>query len=142
MSTISVPVPITVCDCGHPPTPTAGIGTGYGRHSVTMRTMCYDCCTERDRQAFRNAKYGDPPIYAYVRDPSLKLPGVHPDDSRKIEIINWPGAVLGRGYITRATRGLGGPRHQVVATIEGRNWHGRWYPRAGDYTGLRLYKEQ
>ena len=142
MPTISVPVPVTVCDCGHPPTQTAGIGTGYARDSHG-KSMCYDCAAEAERREFRLAKFGDPPMFAYVHDYTLKNPGVSPLDSRKVEITSWPGSVLGRGYITARTHGgFGAPMHTVVATIEGRTWHGRYYPQAGDYVRLRLYKNQ
>lgn len=130
-----------VCDCGHPPTPTSGIGTGYAR-KLDDSTMCYDCAGEAERQRFRDAVYGDQ-VYAYVK-PMLDLsqPGTHPDDIRRIEIIDWPGHVLGSGYVGAPTWGLGGKVQYAVVTIEGRRWHGRYYRNAGDYIGLRLYKEQ
>lgn len=142
-ATISVPVPPTVCDCGHPPTvlPAGSIGTGYGR-ALDGKTFCYECGAERMRQHFRDAKYGDEPIVAYVNDYMLSQPGVHPNDSRDIEIIDWPGSVMGKGYITRASFGVGGRRHYVVVKIEGRVWHGKYYPQAHELVRLRLYKDQ
>ena len=133
---------ITVCDCGHPPTATEGIGTGYARHAITDATMCYDCAAEETRQEFRDAVYGDV-LYAYVvPDLDLSKPGTHPDDIRGISITTWPGAVLGRGRVTAPQYSLGSWVQYATVTIEGRRWHGRYYRRAGDYIGLRLYKTQ
>ena len=142
-TTISVSVPVVVCDCGHPPTPNSGIGTGYAQSSSTGKTMCYDCASEAERQEYRDAKYGDPPLLAYVRDYTLRENGVSPLDERKVELITWPGGLLGKGFVTKRTSGgFGSVMHTVVATIEGRTWYGRYYPHAGDYTRLRLYKDQ
>lgn len=142
MSTISVPVPVIVCDCGHPPTQTTGIGTGYARRVEDDKTLCYDCAAEEQRQEFRDAKFGDA-LVAYVNDYTLRENGVNPNDSRKIEITTWPGGVLGRGYLTPAShQPVGGRMHGAVVTIEGRTWHGRYYPHAQDCITLRLYKNQ
>lgn len=133
---------ITTCDCGHPPTVTEGVGTGYARAADSDRTMCYDCAAEAQRQDFRDAVYGDV-LYAYVKpDLDLSQPGTHPDDIRGISITVWSGAVLGRGRVGEPQWNLGSWVQFATVTIEGRQWHGRYYRRAGDYIGLRLYKEQ
>jgi hypothetical protein len=132
---------ITVCDCGHPPTPTSGIGTGYAR-SADDRTSCYDCAAEETRQMFRDATYGDV-LYAYVSpDLDLSQPGTRADDIRGISITTWPGHVLGKGFLTVPTYVVGGKVQYATVLIEGRHWHGRYYRNAGDYIGLRLYKNQ
>jgi hypothetical protein len=133
---------ITVCDCGHPPTPTEGIGTGYARAADSNATMCYPCTDEAQRKDFREAEYGDV-LYAYVKpDLDLSKPGTHPDDIRGISITTWSGGVLGRGFVGEPQYQLGSWVQYATVKIEGRHWHGRYYRRAGDYIGLRLYKHQ
>jgi hypothetical protein len=126
---------VTECDCGHTVT-AEGIGTGYATDPITDRRICYDCAAQVDREYAKTMKPSDPPLFAYIR----KAP-VYPSDTR-IEITNWPGRKLGYGYMGPRQDVLGGPMQSVSAIIEGREFHGRHYPDAGDYVRLRPYKNQ
>lgn len=119
------PTPVML-DCGHMSTP-SGLASGYAR-KLDNTTLCYECAAELDRETVREG--GD--LWAYVR----KL------DYREIEIITWPGIVLGHGRIGAPTPMLGGRCQFAVVTIEGVRMHGRHYPNAGDYIHLRPYKDQ
>lgn len=118
-----------ICDCGHWSTPD-GLAAGYARGQDDDKTMCYQCAANVDLEYARTMTPADPPLFAYVK----------PLSGQVVAITTWPGLVIGRGYATPVTHGLGGPRQYVVATIGERKFHGRHYPDAGDYVRLRPYK--
>lgn len=100
-------------DCGHVPTVDAGVGTGYARHAVTNKTMCYGCA---DSQAAADMsaedKYG-----AYLSG-----------DGKNI--TTWSGGVLAR--VTYEGKARTGFHDSEITYLRARDANGAtWYGRNG-----------
>jgi hypothetical protein len=113
-------------DCGHLSTPD-GLAAGYASKTDDTR-ICYECAADEDRARVRDGQ----DLWAYVR----LL------DGRKVEIITWPGIVLGTGHLGTPTLMRGGRCRFFSGTVAGVQMHGRHYPDAGQYIRLRPYKDQ
>lgn len=125
--------PVIRCDCGHDSTPD-GFASGYAvRDDGT--TLCYQCAADEDLARLTQLQPGDDPVFAYIRGP---LP--EPHSRVAVEIVTWPGIVLGKGTVGRA--GKYDTQMRVECTIGGRRFWGRTPTHNGNYTRLRPYADQ
>jgi len=125
---------VTVCDCGHAPSPDK-FSSGYAVNSDTGKTLCYQCAAEVDREYAKTMAPTDPALFAYIRG---VMPAAH--SSVEVTIVTWPGVQLGTGRIYRGDRY--NKQLHVVATIDGRRFHGRSPAESGTYVRLRPYRDQ
>lgn len=123
---------ITICDCGHSPSEHSDITTGYGTDD-NGKTLCYDCCTQRDLEQIDESKPGEK-IYHYV-------------GKNWSCVSNWPGRFLmkihyvGNRHNLSSRYSMFGERRYFQA-IDSRNrvWRGIGSP--GMYAILTLTKQR